>query len=122
MQDQIHSHSFDNPFVHRVPDGNDGNVLMTNFFDELAKGRAKSDAMPQANLQVIEGRQTRHDAAHPFYWGAFGISGSDNSNVISQARCLVERRNCTCLSMFPTDLFAKRHFTSVCINFAGFSA
>jgi len=117
MQDQIYSHSFDNAFVRRVPDGPvvdlQGNsscldrakaawatqlmrkslagirqpfrlavvetvitalwiipngepmLLMAKLFDELAKGRAESGGEATNHQR----RRTRHNVAHPFYWG-----------------------------------------------------
>lgn len=45
--------------------------LMISFYDELAKGSAKSAALQQAKLRMMK----RH--GNPFYWGAFVLTGSD---------------------------------------------
>jgi CHAT domain-containing protein len=44
--------------------------LMIAFYDNLAQGEGKSEALRSAKLHLIQG-----DASQPFYWAAFELSG-----------------------------------------------
>jgi CHAT domain-containing protein len=57
-----------------IPD-KDSARLMESFFSFLASGREPAAALREAQLAMIAQRRTRNDAAHPFYWAAFTITG-----------------------------------------------
>lgn len=49
--------------------------LMTEFFSRLASGIDRSAALREAQLKIIASRRERNEAAHPFFWAAFTITG-----------------------------------------------
>ena len=49
--------------------------LMTEFFTQLAGGVDRSAALREAQLKIIASRRERNEAAHPFFWAAFTMTG-----------------------------------------------
>ena len=49
--------------------------LMTDYFSQLAAGVDRSAALRMAQLKTIASRREHNEAAHPFFWAAFTITG-----------------------------------------------
>jgi len=52
-------------------------LLMKYFYENLARGMSKSQALRSAKLKFIDGTSPAY--AHPFYWGAFVLYGENTS-------------------------------------------
>jgi CHAT domain-containing protein len=57
-----------------VPD-QDTRPLMKSFYEGLAEGRGKLEALHEAQRKALEARRKQHGAAHPFYWAGFILVG-----------------------------------------------
>lgn len=53
--------------------------LMKRFWENLAAGRSRVDALNDAQRAVIRDRREAGQAAHPLYWAAFTLSGRVDS-------------------------------------------
>jgi|GEM_PF-1743689 len=61
----------------KVPD-DETRLLMQRFYQELAQGKTKLDALREAQLSVIKRRREANGAAHPFFWASFILVGNPN--------------------------------------------
>jgi CHAT domain-containing protein/tetratricopeptide (TPR) repeat protein len=60
--------------LEQIPDA-ESRRLMRSFYEALAKGRSRADALREAQLKVIADRRKENQAAHPFFWGSFILVG-----------------------------------------------
>jgi CHAT domain-containing protein len=58
----------------QVPD-RESAQQMVRFFDLLAQGKGKAEALAQAQRALIAARRDGFNAAHPFFWAAFTVTG-----------------------------------------------
>jgi CHAT domain-containing protein/tetratricopeptide (TPR) repeat protein len=64
----------------KVPDRETAQ-LMIGLFDKLSAGKDRATALAQTQRELIRRHRQRNDAAHPFFWAAFTLTGQE-----SQAR------------------------------------
>jgi CHAT domain-containing protein len=60
--------------IWNVPD-RQTTTLMISFYQNLANGMTKTEALRQAQLSAIKNREQRYGAAHPFFWASFRAYG-----------------------------------------------
>ena len=58
----------------KVPDGPTAE-LIAGFFDHLAAGKSKAEALRHSQLVLIEQQRKRFGSAHPSAWAAFELTG-----------------------------------------------
>jgi CHAT domain-containing protein len=54
--------------------------LVTGFFDHLAEGANRADALQRAQRDLLQSRRRGTGAAHPFYWAAFTLTGAGRTD------------------------------------------
>ena len=67
-----------------VPDA-ETRALMRHFYEELAKGTNKLDALHAAKTMLRKERLEKNEAAHPFFWASFILIGDPKMAVTREA-------------------------------------
>jgi len=49
--------------------------LMSTFYDELAKGTERSEALTRAQRQFVKERREKSGTTHPYFWASFTLTG-----------------------------------------------
>jgi CHAT domain-containing protein len=49
--------------------------LMSALFEGMSQGQDRAEALRAAQVALIKARRERNDAAHPFFWAAFTLTG-----------------------------------------------
>lgn len=63
---------------HAVPDYASSQI-MTGFYEELANGASKHQALSKSKKHYIESSSQMHQ--HPYYWAGFVLQGNDNALI-----------------------------------------
>lgn len=50
-------------------------AIMGVFFQQLAQGRSKADALQRAQLDFLDNAEQSH--CHPYYWASFSLIGDN---------------------------------------------
>jgi CHAT domain-containing protein/Tfp pilus assembly protein PilF len=64
----------------QIPDSETAD-LMTAYFDYLAEGYSKADALRQAQLTLIASQRQQHGGAHPLFWAGFTVTGDPGTGA-----------------------------------------
>ncbi len=67
-----------------VPDA-ETRALMRHFYEELAKGTNKLDALHAAKVTLRKERLEKNEAAHPFFWASFILIGDPKMAVTRES-------------------------------------
>lgn len=70
--------------THWRVDDQSTNTLMKYFYENLAEGIEKSEALRQAKLKYLQ--EASPNKQHPFFWGAFVVLGDDSPIVHNSIR------------------------------------
>jgi CHAT domain-containing protein len=55
--------------------------LMSAFYQELARGTRKAEALRRAQLQLVQSQTAKH---HPLYWAAFNLVGEGSDSIVKE--------------------------------------